>query len=641
MDATGIDSASVLERAPAGCALTGPDGGVLLWNAAMVRMTGIAANRILGHRLADVFPSVAAPAVDGRLAAVRGAGTPALFSSRFAAPPLTPPPGTNRRHDLVVTRVSRDPLRLMWWLTDVTDLLERGERYRQALARAEAEAALRHTRELELEQARAAAEAASQAKGAFLATMSHELRTPLAGVIGMADILASLPMDRTGRDCIETIRTCADTLLAVINDVLDFSRAEAGAIVLEAIPFAPAALLDDCLTVVAGRAQAKGLGLWAEWIEEPPARLIGDPARIRQILLNLIGNAVKFTESGSVHLRARLDQGRLVVVVHDTGIGMDPEALGSLFTPFTQAESSTSRRFGGSGLGLAISRRLARMMGGDLTVISVPGRGSAFTVDIPAGAAEPPEPPPSIAGRILVIDPAEAPREALVRRLRRWGAEAGGAEGMPDPGTPVPALALVALPVAIADLPTLRARWGQAARIAILAPLGAGWNDAEADLVLSLPLRESALREVLAAPLPAAAGNVRPPAGLAPLILMVDDNPVNRKVGEMVLRKAGFRVLLAEDGPAGVAAALGHLPDAVLMDWQMPGMDGLEATRRLRSAWPAGIPAPPIVALTANTMPGDREQCLAAGMDDYLAKPYRADILIEKIQHWLATRRRG
>jgi two-component system sensor histidine kinase/response regulator len=640
MAVAGIDAAAVLERAPAGCAITGADGGVLLWNAAMVRMTGVAPERILGSPLAGCFPSVASLAVDGRLAAVRTAGTPALFSSRFAAPPLGAPPGTDRRHDLVVTRVSREPLRLMWWLTDVTDLLERGERYRQALAQAEAEAALRQAREQELEQARAAAESAAQAKSAFLATMSHELRTPLAGVIGMADILASLPMDRTGRDCIETIRTCADTLLAVINDVLDYSRAEAGAVVLESIRFAPAGLVDDCLTVVAGRAQAKGLGLWAEWTGEPPAELAGDPARLRQILLNLLGNAVKFTETGAVHLRARVAEGRLAIEVHDTGIGMDPEAIGRLFIPFTQAESSTSRRFGGSGLGLAIARRLARLMGGDLTVASVPGRGSVFTLDLPASEAGPPLPPPPLPGRILVIDPAEAPREALVRRLRRWGAEAGGADALPGPETPTPAVALVALPAAIAGLAEMRARWGRAVRVVVLAPLGAAWGDPDADRVLALPLRDAALREVLAAPAGPAPAEGPAPAGLAPLILMVDDNPVNRKVGEMVLRKAGFRVALAEDGPAGVAAGLALLPDAVLMDWQMPGMDGLEATRRLRAAWPPGTPAPPILALTANTMPGDRERCLAAGLDDYLAKPYRADALVEKLRHWLAARGR-
>ncbi|MFM2092611.1 MAG: hypothetical protein RLZZ127_3100 [Planctomycetota bacterium] len=639
MDTPAIDGAAALERAPAGCAITGPGGEVLLWNGAMARMTGVGPARILGRTLAEAFPAVAAPAVDGRLDAVRQAGTPALFSSRFAAPPGAAPAGTGRRHDLVVTRLVRDPLRLMWWLTDVTDLLERGERYRVALAKAEAESALRRERERELEQARAAAEAAAQAKSAFLATMSHELRTPLAGVIGMADILASMPMERTGRECIETIRTCADTLLAVINDVLDFSRAEAGGVQLETIPFAPAELLDDCLTVVAGRAQGKGLGLWVEWAEEPPARLAGDPARIRQILLNLLGNAVKFTETGTVHLRAEAGPDGLVVEVHDSGIGMDAAALARLFTPFTQAESSTTRRFGGTGLGLAIAHRLAALMGGGLTVASSPGAGSVFTLRLPLAALEPPAPPPELPGPILVIDPDAAPREALVRRLRRWGATVEGLEGPPAPGLAPPALALVALPAAIAHLGELRDLWGSATRIAVLAPLGAAWSDPDADAVVPLPLREAALRDLLAAPA-AAAARTPAPAGTAPLVLMVDDNPVNRKVGEMVLRKAGYRVVLAEDGPAGIAAALAHRPDAILMDWQMPGMDGLEAARRLRRAW-TGAPLPPILALTANTMPGDRERCLAAGLDDYLAKPYRADTLVEKLQYWLGVRGRA
>ena len=624
----------VLDGAPVGCVLLNEDLQVLSWSRVMAAMTGIPAEQVVGRHLAEHFPRFADPLVLDRLQPVVRQGLPTVFSARLGPSLIPAVAGSGRRHDVAVTRAGRDPLCLALWLTDVTDLLQRGERYREALSRAEAEAQLRAERERELERARDAAEAAVRAKAAFLATMSHELRTPLAGVIGMTDLLASMPVERAAKECIETIRVCADSLLSVINDVLDYSRAEAQGIILEQTNCDLEAVADDAIAIVTGRAQAKGLPIILRLDPDLPATVQGDPGRLRQILVNLLGNAVKFTARGQVVLSLSTTANRLHLSVQDTGIGMDAATCGRLFTPFTQAEAVTTRRYGGTGLGLAICHRLVQLMGGTISITSTPGKGSIFLVDLPL--LEPSRRPVALSfpGSVLVVDEDELRRETLVQRLRSWSLQATGTSPSGVPSL-APTLALVDLQVRdVALVMRLRHQWGDATRIAVLVPVGTRADIPGADSMLTYPLRSQALRDLFQ-------GVQRLLAGTGqqfthgPLVLVADDDPVNRRLAQLMLVRCGCRVIEAADGESAVAMALVQRPVLVLMDWQMPGMDGIAAAQALREAWPVGSPCPPMVAVTANSLPGDRARCMDGGMNDYLAKPYRSGDLLALLHRWI------
>jgi len=494
----------------------------------------------------------------------------------------------------------------------------------------------------ELERARAAAEQANRSKSDFLANMSHEIRTPINGVIGMTNVLLDTPLSESQRECVEIVRSSGEALLALVNDILDFSKIEAGKMELERIDFDVRSVIDDALGSVALAALGKDLELVADVATEVPTIVRGDPGRLRQCLINLLSNAVKFTAQGHVAVEvgavARTAAGmQLRFTVSDTGIGIPADRLDRLFREFSQVDSSTTRHYGGSGLGLSIVKRLAGLMNGAVGVASEPDAGSRFwftaELAVPsavvAGEARP------LAARALLLDGHAVAARSLARQLEALGC---AVEPCPDEAAFIAALAEATAPaIALVDVRLLtgpltaalaraRARPG-APRFVLLAPLGlAAAPPAGFDAILSKPVRRQQLYACLsglvdAAPAAPPAQAPHAPQRAGCRVLLVEDNAVNRRVAEHQLHKLGCSVAVACNGVEGVAAALGGHFDLVLMDCQMPLLDGFDATRQIRQHEAGGERRLPIVALTANALSGDREACLAAGMDDYLSKP--------------------
>jgi PAS domain S-box-containing protein len=665
---------SLLDSAPTPIFHKDKRGVYLGCNRAFEKMLGKSRDEIIGHTALDVAPPDLAEVYHRKdLELIRKGGTQ-TYEAEVATP-------RDRRtvifHKSVFMSCEGEPAGLVGVVTDITERKRVEEQARKAKEQAEALA-----RHLEQEtafanQMAAQAEMANYAKSEFLANMSHEIRTPLNGILGLTGLLLDTPLDEDQHRYARLARRSGESLLSIVDDILDFSKIEAGKMELEATDFDLLEFLEEFGDMFASRAQSKGLEFVCTTDPQVPRRLRGDKGRLRQILMNLVGNAVKFTSEGEIVVQAspvrdasEEDEVVLRFTVRDTGVGISTEKQKGLFEAFTQADSSTTREYGGTGLGLAISRQLAELMGGAIGVESQEGEGSEFWFTVRLGqqpGSVPEHEPPSELGtrRVLVVDDNSTNRRTLCSHMVAWGIRAEGAvtsealeilHRAAERGEPFDFALLdgtgpeereTGLPETIKSDPVLRN-----VRLVSMRPMESqgksrSLGEQGFEAVLHKPVGPSDLLETLVALVRGTGTAAEEPEGdfqdpephppwAGGRILLAEDNSTNQELTRAILGKLGLSCDVVSTGLAAVQALKETRYHLVIMDVQMPEMDGLEATRKIRN--PAtGIPDPevPIIAMTAHALKGDRERCLEAGMNDYVSKPVEVASLTEVLRGWL------